>query len=400
MAGVAPGSAMAAIAWIDNGAVTYYAGGEDNQLSVVPNSGSTYRVDDLGTTISPATGCSSVNANRVTCSSFVFFLYLVTGAGDDTVAVSVSKAALIDAGGGNDTLTGGPSGDTFQGGTGTDEVSYSAQTTPVAVTLDDTANDGTAGENDNVRSDVENVTGGSAGDTLTGNGAANVLNGGAGDDTLNGGAGDDTLNGGDGSDSLQGGDGNDTIDSRDATADQVSCGADGDSVTADSNDTIAADCESVDVAASAGGPAGGPADDGGVVVSQADPFVSPGPVHVTRAGIARIPISCPAGGDACTGIIKLYELRRRTSTKGTDGARTSRRSRPKKVFMGRASFSVKAGEKHRVSVKLSRNGRRRVLRKGKVRCSVSVATVDSEGKRKVTTTKVTLKAPKRQGKRR
>jgi hypothetical protein len=67
--------------------------------------------------------------------------------------------------------------------------------------------------------------------------------------SLLGGPGNDVLRGGGGSDSFDGGDGDDQISSRDGVSEQIVCGADFDTVEADSNsavtDTIADDCEQV-----------------------------------------------------------------------------------------------------------------------------------------------------------
>ena len=133
---------------------------------------------------------------------------------------------------------------------------------------------------------------------ITGDGNDNVINGGSGDDTLIGGAGNDLISGGNGNDFLagnagndllDGGNGNDMVDysaaaagvvvdlgtglasqdgdgsqdtlsnieningtaqadvisARDGQPEQITCGAGEDSVTADSTDVVASDCEHV-----------------------------------------------------------------------------------------------------------------------------------------------------------
>ncbi|WP_141105748.1 matrixin family metalloprotease, partial [Rhizobium sp. R693] len=62
---------------------------------------------------------------------------------------------------------------------------------------------------DNIASLIENVQAGSGNDTITGNEADNTLWGNAGNDSLSGGAGNDTLNGGAGLDRMSGGVGDD-----------------------------------------------------------------------------------------------------------------------------------------------------------------------------------------------
>ena len=63
-------------------------------------------------------------------------------------------------------------------------------------------------------------------------------------------------------------------------------------------------------------------------------------------------------------------------------------------MIGRRRFSLDAGESAKLKVRLSRNGRRRVLRKRSVRCSVNVSTIGEDGTRTVTSGVLTLKAPK------
>jgi Ca2+-binding RTX toxin-like protein len=102
--------------------------------------------------------------------------------------------------------------------------------------------------------DVLNGTPGN--DRIAGFAGNDMLNGLAGDDRLRGGKGADILNGGDGNDKLKGGKGadrlngdagDDVIDGRGdgQTADVITCGAGVDTVKADRNDQVSADCENV-----------------------------------------------------------------------------------------------------------------------------------------------------------
>ena len=70
------------------------------------------------------------------------------------------------------------------------------------ITLDDVRNDGGAGELDNVHSDVEDVNAGGGNDSVTGSDGVNTLDGGDGDDRLDGRGGVDTFFGGPGADTL------------------------------------------------------------------------------------------------------------------------------------------------------------------------------------------------------
>jgi Ca2+-binding RTX toxin-like protein len=119
----------------------------------------------------------------------------------------------------------------------------------------------------------DTVKGGKNDDTLTGDDGDDALSGDKGVDTLDGGPGNDVLTDHDGADTLEGGDGNDDITGGKSTdtlsgsagndvikgrgdgnkADTITCGEDpdgldldADTVFADKNDVVAADCENVD----------------------------------------------------------------------------------------------------------------------------------------------------------
>jgi hypothetical protein len=89
------------------------------------------------------------------------------------------------------------------------------------------------------------LRGGLGNDSLRGNGGNDRLYGGSGNDRLLGNAGNDRLEGGKGRDILDGGTGKDTILARDKAIDTIRCGAGRDIVTADRNDKVAKDCETV-----------------------------------------------------------------------------------------------------------------------------------------------------------
>jgi Ca2+-binding RTX toxin-like protein len=238
----------------------------------------------------------------------------LTGAGEPNV---------LRGGRGDDVLDGGLGADDLEGGAGTDVASYAPRVVPVTATLDGEPGDGAAGENDAIASDVEGLIGGYEGDTLTGSSGANSLSGRGGADTLDGLGGDDSLSGGDGpdslvgasgDDSLSGGDGADTIDpgtgadtvdagpgddaihARDDARDSIACGDGADTVVADSNDTVAADCESVDRPAGAPGstdPGTGPGNTG--PADHTGPALRlPARVELGHGKVARVRVTCPA----------------------------------------------------------------------------------------------------------
>jgi Ca2+-binding RTX toxin-like protein len=116
-----------------------------------------------------------------------------------------SGIVRIDAGAGNDSITGGAGAetimgnsgnDTLNGGGGIDTVDYSYRTANSTISLATTAAQTIASGDVDTLSNFENVIGGSANDTITGSAAVNVLNGGSGNDRLRGNAGNDTIIGG------------------------------------------------------------------------------------------------------------------------------------------------------------------------------------------------------------
>ena len=91
-----------------------------------------------------------------------------------------------------------------------------------------------------------NLRGGLGDDTLTGGEGDDDLEGGEGADTLDGGLGADTVRGGLDRPDVDGVDEGDTILARDGVKDDIACGLGVDSGKADLEDTLTADCESVE----------------------------------------------------------------------------------------------------------------------------------------------------------
>ena len=122
-------------------------------------------------------------------------------AGDDSF--TEGDADVINAGDGDDTVTGVVGDDTISGGDGHDSLDGGAGQDRL---LGDDGNDSVTGSAGN---DV--IFGGDGNDSLDGGNENDILNGEAGNDTLIGGAGIDALNGGVGADSMVGGAGNDVF---------------------------------------------------------------------------------------------------------------------------------------------------------------------------------------------
>jgi RTX calcium-binding nonapeptide repeat (4 copies) len=174
---------------------------------------------------------------------------LRTGDGDDTLRGDGGDDSLegyegtdsLDGGAGDDELFPSPGNDDYRGGEGTDTLGLncfasSGCNPSLSVTLDDQPNDGTPGQTANVHSDVEDIEGDQEDSTFVGSAAANFITGRGGADTIDGGGGEDVLSGGSGNDDLR---------ARDGARDTVRCGSGADTVTADTFDSVSADCENV-----------------------------------------------------------------------------------------------------------------------------------------------------------
>jgi Ca2+-binding RTX toxin-like protein len=285
------------------GEVVYYTAdaGEANELTIT-TSATGLHFEDPGAVITPGSGCTADSAHEVSCEApstaflsvrvddlddFVSALAreccgatgIEAGSGNDVISGSDDDDGISGQGGddliwgnggdnniyggpGDDRLLGGPEldflfgeegDDILSGGGGAaDKVDYFFSSGPVVLTLDDRPGDGEAGENDDVRSDVENLTGGRFNDRLVGSPRPNGLNGVRGDDvlvshggrdTLLGGVGDDTFRPGPGRDRAEGSSGRDTFYARDGRRDRLRGGRGGDRAHIDPGLDVASSIE-------------------------------------------------------------------------------------------------------------------------------------------------------------
>jgi hypothetical protein len=105
-------------------------------------------------------------------------------------------------------------------------------------------------------------------------------------------------------------------------------------------------------------------------------------------------VACPPGEGRCKGTVKL-EVAQSDLGKASAAAAAA-----KLVEVGKARFVAKAGAKPLVRVRLSRRGRRRVLRgRKKQHCRITVSTTSPTGKTLVTRRTITLVAERRTAKR-
>ena len=189
--------------------------------------------------------------------------------GNDTITIgNITEPVAVDAGKGNDSISGGQGRDTLKGGPGRDTLlgndgddlidggtgndsldggsgqdilDYRDRKTSVQASLG-TTNNGeiSANEHDFASTSFESIRGGHGNDTLTTTGSRNVtLLGGDGNDTLIGGGGNDAILGGPGRDSMVGNGGVDQFYAQDGAIDTLDGGAGDDKIhDQDKNDVV------------------------------------------------------------------------------------------------------------------------------------------------------------------
>ena len=223
----------------------------------------------------------------------------------EPAAAAAGSPDVLEGGSGNDVLDGGPGADVLDGGSGRDTAEWSAAA--VSVSLNGVADDGAAGENDQVLG-IENVSTGRFDDTISGDASVNQIFSGDGNDTIDPGGAFDIV---------ESGAGDDTINARDGVQDDISCGEGADRVTADPDDYVADDCETVERAAAAAGPAPiAPAASHAVKPLRFDISARRRGGSIVVTGRVRL----PAGASGCAGggvTVRLRGLARRTKSVGT-----------------------------------------------------------------------------------
>ena len=146
---------------------------------------------------------------------------LDAGGTPDVTGLLTVEGSIVNAGGGNDTVSGKEGGglggdfattltisgedgdDTLTGGDGDDVITGGSG--------NDTLKAGAGNDTVDGGSGADAVSGGDGGDMVVGAGGSDALKGGDGADTVDGDAGGDTLSGGEGSDTVNGGEGNDRL---------------------------------------------------------------------------------------------------------------------------------------------------------------------------------------------
>jgi len=383
------------------------AGTADDNMTVAPSGAGTifnrinapFSVDMDGIEKLTITSFSG-NDTLTTSPGVTQAMVIDAGSGDDTITTG-DGADLINGGDGNDTLNGAGGGDrivgdrggdTFNGGAGDDTLNWNngdgndvmngdADVDRIETNLG-AGNDVSTlkPENGRVRYDrtsagafnlsiasaevfeLNTLAGNDSLTTTPGIGIAVVADGGAGNDTFtgadepdtfSGGSGDDALDPGAGNDVADGGEGNDALTIRDGAGDLARGGAGADSAVADATilDAVAPDVETVSRTASP------------------PPPPAAGAATIARTGrvakgVATVSVSCPAGVSGCKGVVTLLSAK---------AMKAGRVKAP--LVLGRKAFTLKAGEKKSVKVKLA-SGTARLAKKKKLAVS---ARVFSEG---------------------
>jgi Ca2+-binding RTX toxin-like protein len=377
---------------------------------------------------------------------------LIGGLDDDTLVANGGNG-ILEGNGGTDTLDGGLGADILIGGPGRDVADYRNHPGPVDVNLAVAGGDGMADEGDDIQPDVENAAGSQFDDVIAGNGDSNYLNGSGGNDrisgaegedflagdvgndtlngdvgndildgaegndTLNGTAGDDTLrgytgndvlDGGAGADNLSGGQGLDTVTyasrSADVTVDTSGTPDDGEK---GENDMVRIDVENVttgsgnddiDIADGATGIAicGGGTDK---VTADASDEIGSGCEEsgVKQAGLCtptKTSVKMSKSGQVTLRLSCAFPAKGSVALESAGKVKTTSKGKAKKLKLGSKSFTGKLGVQN-VKVKLTKQGRSVIKRKGKLRVQTILKTRRSNvsaAKTRTDKTKMTVKA--------
>ena len=422
---------------IDGGAASDTIDGGDGDDTLSPGSGSGTATDTVsgdagddtvvingdsgGETIAISPDATAVDIQRTAASPSTTAhvdadgleaLTVDGGDGADTITGTTGLAALdldttLAGGAQDDTITGtdgadtitwnpGDGSDTVDGGAGTDRTVVNGDATAEQFTV--TPNGGrvtfgrsgadpftldlgateqlelNAGAGDDAATAADGL-GALIALTLRGDGGADTITGGDGAEQLTGGAGNDTVTGGAGTDILSGDAGEDTIAARDGEADQVDCGDDGDTTTADALDATTG-CETVTLAPES--PASAPTPS----VSRSAPRSSAAAIDGTkprigikarsavRRGSASIVVSCPPTESACRIAVRLRHERRTA---------------------GSAKVTLAGGRSRTLRVRLDARTQRSLRRSRTVRLRCEVTGTDAAGNRSKRTISVRLR---------
>jgi 6-phosphogluconolactonase (cycloisomerase 2 family) len=108
-------------------------------------------------------------------------------------------------------------------------------------------------------------------------------------------------------------------------------------------------------------------------------------IRISRKGVAKVKLECDSpDGDSCdNGLAQIVTAKRVTV------------SRKRRVTLAKRSFSIRAGKRKTVKLRLSKRKRRLVRRLRKVKVKIKVTASDDAGNKALDKETVKLKAPKR-----
>jgi Ca2+-binding RTX toxin-like protein len=308
---------------------------DNTDFDVDPNVEKTLKADGTITVVVDAQGGNdNVNLQRANLAGAT----ISGGAGDDII-VGSNALDTISGGDGNDRITGFRGDETINGDAGNDVMIWqngdgddiniggagADETSIVTGTGDDNMTVSPNGARIRIERgftvDMETVER-LAIQSFSGNDTLTTQPGIALPMVIDAGSGDDTITTGDGADLIDGGDGNDSIQLRENVADFVRGGPGADTATVDALDAVAADVETVDRPA-----AQPPAKAGAPKVTLR--------VNVKR-NVAAVKLACPAGVSECKGSVTLKTAKGKVKT------------------VGKANYTLQAGEKKTLRIKLAK----------------------------------------------
>jgi hypothetical protein len=138
-----------------------------------------------------------------------------------------------------------------------------------------------------------------------------------------------------------------------------------------------------------GGSQGGATGGSGTVLGQTVATVASlvGRTFNVKNGAVTIPVKCSLKAANCNGSLTL------TTVSKIDTGTLARKKRLLRI--GRRSFSIRPGARKKIKIKLSRNGRRLIAKKGRVRIRARLSAKDAAGVARVASSVIRLKGKKR-----
>ena len=226
---------------------------------------------------------------------------------------------------------------------------------------------------------------------------------------------------------VDGGSGTDVFLTRNGVVDEITCGAGADSGQVDAADSLTPDCETaverpaplatdpplspvvdppqppgpqaVDTPVVPDPPADGDEEEAPDVTVADAPvkITTPAAMTLSAKGDITVGVSCTADSGSCKGTIELIESDGQLKTRSVVGT-ARRRKAPKKkaIVLARRNFSVRAGHKKKVQLRLDRNGRQRIIKKKKkkTKAKLVISMTAPDGTETTTTKNVTISPPK------